>query len=93
MINASFDEILKQANEFSKILENIFSFTDINKENVLNGNGPIIEQIYKSVVSSCNGSHNDVLRIDGPMGSYKNRIMQYLFRLIEKGDNHICLFI
>lgn len=92
LIDATFEETLKQSNKLSEIFKNIVNFSDINKENIFDCNTSIIEQLYKSIISACSSSHNAVLKIDGPMGSYKNRIIQYLFLLIEKGDNHILPF-
>ncbi|MBQ2824905.1 MAG: HD domain-containing protein [Clostridia bacterium] len=49
--------------------------------------------LYSSVVKECkNKNCGDVLKVKGPLGSYKNRVMQYLYIALEKNNPQILPF-
>lgn len=49
--------------------------------------------LYRSVVKECRVKEcGDVLKIKGPLGAYKNRVMQYLYVAIEKNNPDILPF-
>lgn len=54
---------------------------------VVEDGGNLFEKLYLSVVKECESPEcGDVLKIKGPLGSYKNRIMQYLYIVLEKNN-------
>ena len=53
----------------------------------------VIGRLYDCIIAGCrDDSCREVLKIKGPLGSYKNRIMQYLYLLVEKKDKDIIPF-
>lgn len=53
----------------------------------------VIRNAYELIVDGCRyGSEKNVFRINGPLGSYKNRIMQYIYLAIEKNNSDIVPF-
>lgn len=53
----------------------------------------VIRNAYELIVDGCRySSEKNVFRINGPLGSYKNRIMQYIYLAIEKNNGDIVPF-
>ncbi|MBR3781363.1 MAG: HD domain-containing protein [Clostridia bacterium] len=77
-------------NELKKLSGVFNSITTLNgassRENV-------IGEAYELITESCrNKSIKEILKIKGPLGSYKNRIMQYLYLAIAKNNSNILPF-
>lgn len=78
-------------NELSKLSDvfNYISFVDNNAATQTD----IIKDLYNLVIDGChNTSSKDILKIKGPLGSYKNRIMQYLYLAVTKNNEDILPF-
>ena len=83
------DELGKLSSVFHKITH-IERIDDTNNEAVSNN---VVVDAYNHVVPSCKNSQaKEILKIKGPLGSYKNRIMQYLYLTIEKNHKEILPF-
>ncbi len=53
----------------------------------------VIRNAYELIVDGCRyGTEKDIFRIKGPLGSYKNRIMQYIYLAITKNNSDIVPF-
>ncbi len=53
----------------------------------------VIDDLYGLIVYGCTDSKTkEILKIKGPLGSYKNRIMQYLYLAVEKNNRRILPF-
>lgn len=88
LFNAQGDEILNKLSQLSDIF-NYISTVDYNTVTQID----VIKYIYDLIVEGChNNSAKDLLKIRGPLGSYKNRIMQYLYLAIAKNDYDILPF-
>lgn len=87
LIEASGEVMIKKLEELSKIFNNIAVIDNLNT------NGNIIHNAYEIILKGCRDSSiNDILKIKGPLGSYKNRIMQYLFLSVAKNNDDILPF-
>lgn len=88
LFDATGDVVLSELSKLSTIFSHI-STVD-NKATVQTD---VIKDIYGLVVDGCHNDFiKDVLKIKGPLGSYKNRIMQYLYLAITKNNKDILPF-
>ncbi len=53
-------------------------------------NTDVVTDAYNFIVNGCKDKDiTEILKIRGPLGSYKNRVMQYVYLAIEKNNNDI----
>ncbi len=56
-------------------------------------NGDVITAAYNLIIDGCeNTGAREILKIKGPLGSYKNRIMQYIYLAVAKSNSSILPF-
>ncbi len=82
------DVVLSELSNLSTIFNHISTVDNnaVTQEDV-------IRYLYEIVVNGCyDNSVKDILKIKGPLGSYKNRIMQYLYLAITKNNEDILPF-
>lgn len=84
LTEATGDVMIQKLEELSQIFNGITVLD--NKSSC----GNIICDAYNIILKGCrNNSINDILKIKGPLGSYKNRIMQYLYLSVVKNNDDI----
>lgn len=87
LFNASGDTVIAELSRLSDIFR-LISTVD-SKAAGMN----VIKDLYDIIIKECRSeSVKDILKIKGPLGSYKNRIMQYLYLAVEKNNNDILPF-
>lgn len=52
----------------------------------------VAKTIYDIILNSINSNNSKLLKIKGPLGSYKIRLLQYLYLLLKKKENGILPF-
>lgn len=88
--DCSIEEIREELSELSKLYDAIYYVKQYDKR-VSSDN--IAESIYKIIMDGCmHCGKRKLLKLKGPLGSYKNRLLQYLYLLLEKEDNGILPF-
>lgn len=88
LFDVSGDIVLTELSNLSTIFNHI-STVDNNSTT----QEDVIRYLYEIVIDGCyNNSVKDILKIKGPLGSYKNRIMQYLYLAITKNNEDILPF-
>ncbi len=88
LFDASTDVILSELSKLSTIFNNISTV-----DNKATPKTDVINDLYQLVVNRCcSDSIKDILKIKGPLGSYKNRIMQYLYLAVSKNNEDISPF-
>lgn len=84
-IELSSEDLLK----LSGIYNDIYSFTSKGKNFQVDNELGLLENIYDAIIFSCESSKKYLLKLEGPLGSYKNRIMQYLYLTVLKNEKNI----
>lgn len=72
-VSSCFEEISK----LSKVFDPISKLDNESGTDIIN-------QLYQLISNEMNSSHKEILRIQGSIGSYKNKIMQYLYVAVSK---------
>ena len=68
-------------------------FNGIATLNGVSGNDDVIGKAYDLIVEGCKTAGvREILKIKGPLGSYKNRIMQYLYLAVAKNNSNVLPF-
>ncbi len=79
--------VLSELGKLSKVFNGITTLDGIP------GHESVIEDLYGLIVYGCtNSKTKEILKIKGPLGSYKNRIMQYLYLAVAKNNRNILPF-
>ena len=87
LVNATGEEVLESLKGLSSVFCKIVSSNGMDKTD------NVVTDIYNCIVSGCREEElTEILKIKGPLGSYKNRIMQYTYLAIEKNCNDILPF-
>lgn len=88
------DKIYEESKKISALFEDIVDIkicSDFCK--CVGSSDNFLNELYENVVQVCkNANDREILEITGPLGAYKNRIMQYLYLMIFNGDNNIIPF-
>lgn len=75
------------------LLSTVFNPITHLDDNDINNNTDVLTEAYNCIVEECKIKGNkEILKIRGPLGSYKNRIMQYLYLSVLKNNNDIIPF-
>lgn len=94
LLNGSDFDFYEELEKFSKLYKNIVDFKmhyDFN--NIFENSHFLLKDIYDCVIFGCEKDKNrEILEIKGSLGSYKNRMMQYLYLMILKGNNNVLPF-
>lgn len=92
--DAAVFEVIESIELLSKVFDRITTIeTSVNIQYPTFYPACVIGKMYDCIIAGCNDRLcREVLKIKGPLGSYKNRIMQYLYLLIEKKDKNIIPF-
>ncbi len=82
-------EVLQELSRLSLIFNPI---SNLDKRDA-NENFDVITDAYNCIVEGCRAQNvKEILKIRGPLGSYKSRIMQYLFLSVLKNNKDILPF-
>lgn len=83
------DDCLEKLASLSRVFNPITYFDDKD----VSENSDVLLEAYSCIVEGCrsNGS-KEILKIRGPLGSYKNRILQYLYLSVLKNNKDILPF-
>ena len=77
--------VLEQLDRLSGVFDPIASIRRLDEEPTRKKDEHILRKAYALILNNCaERTPQHVLKIKGPLGSYKNRIMQYLFLAIAK---------
>lgn len=88
LFDAIGDVVLTELSKLSAIFNHISTV-----DNNTTTQEDVIKHLYEIVVNGCHdNSVKDILKIKGPLGSYKNRIMQYLYLAIKKNNEDVLPF-
>lgn len=88
LMDSDGSDMMKKLVDLSKVFNGISVI-----DNTYTTNQDVLEKAYEIVLEGCrNKGVNDILKIKGPLGSYKNRIMQYLFLTTIKNNEDILPF-
>lgn len=92
LMTASKEEVLEAFVSLGDVYGLNSAFSD-NEDEAKAWEGNFFGELYCSVVKACKSDVcGDVLKIKGPLGSYKNRVMQYLYLALEKNNPKILPF-
>lgn len=86
----SIQEVQSEVNKISRLFDSIFYLKHYENRIAAGNLADVIIRIIKENIISNN--RKNLLKIKGPLGSYKNRLLQYIYLLIEKEDNGILPF-
>lgn len=90
LAEASTEEIRNAVQTLSQLYNHIHSFKHLD---AATDSQDIAKTIYQVIVEGCETSiSSQLLKIKGPLGSYKNKLLQYLYLLIEREEKSILPF-
>ncbi len=91
LINVPDDEFKEHSKKLSEVFKNIINIDLKNKDaSAIDLSGDIIESLQQWVGQAINTfGGKDVLKIEGPLGCYKNRLIQYLYIALERYEKNI----
>jgi len=94
LLDGDREEILFAIEKLSKVF-NLISTVQYADETLFKNTEPksVVVDMYNYITKVCrNTDARNVLKIEGPLGSYKNRIMQYIYLMIRESDGDILPF-
>ncbi len=87
LIDSDGEFVIKELKKLSCIFNEITTLDGVSDNNDIIGNA------YDLIVDGCKtAGAREILKIKGPLGSYKNRIMQYLYLAVAKNNRNILPF-
>ena len=90
LINKNLDEILNEIHKISKLF--IHNTLIKHELETIDHQSSIADFIIKLISDLNYNTPKTVLKIKGPLGSYKNRLLQYIYLYISIADHHILPF-
>jgi 5'-deoxynucleotidase YfbR-like HD superfamily hydrolase len=87
--DSSFAQTENEVGKISRLFNEIFYAKHFDAQLPAKNIADTIITIIKNNVSN---NRKNLLKIKGPLGSYKNRLLQYIYLLLEKEDNGILPF-
>lgn len=88
LLDTTGDVILTELSKSSTIFSHISTVDDQSTAQT-----DVVHNLYELIVNEYyNNNVKEMLKIKGPLGSYKNRIMQYIYLAISKNNNDILSF-
>ena len=90
---ASAEEVTEELGKFSALYRSITEISALSHFNHIPVGDNVGEQLCGIILEECRkGKTRDVMKIKGPIGSYKNRLLQYIYLKIEKTQTDILPF-
>ena len=83
------EKIKEEVSKLSRLFDSIFYLKHFETRTPSDNIADTIINIIKENIYSF---RKNLLKIKGPLGSYKNRLLQYIYLLLEKEDNGIMPF-
>ena len=86
LVSATGEDVMGTLRGLSSVFEKITVTSGIEN------NKDVLTSAYDCIIKGCKSEETELLKIKGPLGSYKNRIMQYLYLAVEKNNADILPF-
>lgn len=89
IMDYSLEQTKNEVKKISRLFKEIFYIKHFDNQFPAKD---IAETIISVIKDNIGNSRKNLLKIKGPLGSYKNRLLQYIYLLLEKEDNGILPF-
>ncbi len=93
MVNETGEKIVEEMARVSVVFDGILDYNFFDENRKISSDENWFTTVYKYAVEDILTKNTDeILKIEGPLGSYKNRVTQYLYLAIAKNNPEIIPF-